>query len=91
MAREDQLAQALEEIVRYTRTLTRLEAVIEGAGNLSTLLVKIHDDDQDLGPEVTAALTKLQDVLVIVGESGTFLEERCRVAFERLTKEVPPE
>lgn len=87
--REEQLAQLIGESIRYTRSLTRLEAIIDGARHLTESLATIHDDDPELAPETVAALTALREVLEVVGRASTFLDERRRALFDQHSLAAP--
>jgi len=69
-----------ELMVRHVRSTERLTLLIESATAMVEMMSEIFDDDDELAPELGAALAELSDCVAALRRAHEFSKARLEVA-----------
>lgn len=83
------VANVFAEAIRYTRAMTMLAGALDRAGDVTTALQKLNEFDNDLGPELLAALNSNGETLAALVRASEFLQARYSVALEAIGEDTP--
>lgn len=84
MTLDEYIMAALEETVKYARSIERVRGAMVAVGGVLAPIKEVLEVDSDLGPEMVAAATSLDEAHHALERAGVFLTERYDARMQTL-------